>query len=444
MTLMQMAGASSVSVNDELNEEDEELDTAEDRVTEWIFNYLLDDVVLGYAFDVHRAVSTGLWQAVEGVPEDEEPHKLVDDPKLDVFGQPRGQKKPLECACPQCNRTLAAYRFAPHLEKCMGMGRSSSRIASQRIAKTNRDNGADDDGGVPEDDDDDEWDFRSEAAKRAKPSKQKQEANNKAAQARATAALREEENEEDDVVDDDSNDEDFVLNGEHSSDAEFFDAGSNQSFVSNTSDSKKSKHKNKKTANHVNHALNAKRQKGVETPTESRSRSPSSPPRKFSPSPSPSSRTSFKDADKMSSSSGQASKPPSKIVLKTLSSSSSSSSATPSVFIVSKPFASPYEPYTAGPAEDITHYHGLKDKDKKALLKQICGALVEQGHKICTATKCNVHSEEDRRSARVRLTMMKSVAGLQVVDLPQEAQLLLKKKLKDKHRKRNSDILHRH
>ncbi len=29
-----------------------------------------------------------------------------------------------ECVCPNCDRSLAAIRFAPHLEKCMGMGRN--------------------------------------------------------------------------------------------------------------------------------------------------------------------------------------------------------------------------------------------------------------------------------------------------------------------------------
>lgn len=42
-----------------------------------------------------------------------------------------------ECVCPNCNRSLAAIRFAPHLEKCMGMGRSSSRLATRRIANYN-------------------------------------------------------------------------------------------------------------------------------------------------------------------------------------------------------------------------------------------------------------------------------------------------------------------
>lgn len=56
---------------------------------------------------------------------------IVEEPGTDVFGQ-QPVKKQQECVCPNCSRTLAANRFAPHLEKCMGMGRNSSRIASKR------------------------------------------------------------------------------------------------------------------------------------------------------------------------------------------------------------------------------------------------------------------------------------------------------------------------
>lgn len=64
---------------------------------------------------------------------------IVDKKGFDVFGESSNQAKKLyECTCPHCERTLAAQRFAPHLEKCMGMGRNSSRIASKRItASTN-------------------------------------------------------------------------------------------------------------------------------------------------------------------------------------------------------------------------------------------------------------------------------------------------------------------
>ena len=55
----------------------------------------------------------------------------MDKPGVDVLGQ-APTKKNFECVCPSCQRHLAASRFAPHLEKCMGMGRNSSRIASRR------------------------------------------------------------------------------------------------------------------------------------------------------------------------------------------------------------------------------------------------------------------------------------------------------------------------
>lgn len=56
----------------------------------------------------------------------------MDKAGLDVFGQVP-TKKQYDCPCPNCSRSLAASRFAPHLEKCMGMGRISSRIASRRL-----------------------------------------------------------------------------------------------------------------------------------------------------------------------------------------------------------------------------------------------------------------------------------------------------------------------
>jgi hypothetical protein len=36
--------------------------------------------------------------------------------------------------CPSCGRQVAAGRFAPHLEKCMGLGRQASRNAARRLA----------------------------------------------------------------------------------------------------------------------------------------------------------------------------------------------------------------------------------------------------------------------------------------------------------------------
>ena len=38
----------------------------------------------------------------------------------------------MECVCPSCGRTLGATKFAPHLEKCLGLGRGRSRLAHKK------------------------------------------------------------------------------------------------------------------------------------------------------------------------------------------------------------------------------------------------------------------------------------------------------------------------
>lgn len=37
-------------------------------------------------------------------------------------------------ACPNCGRKVAAGRYAPHLDKCMGRGRVASRNAAKRLS----------------------------------------------------------------------------------------------------------------------------------------------------------------------------------------------------------------------------------------------------------------------------------------------------------------------
>lgn len=91
---------------------------------------------------------------------------IADSPGLDVFGQ-HPVKKSQECNCPNCDRGVAACRFATHLEKCMGMGRNSSRIASRRIANSTKD--MSNFSGVMSDDDDDvDWSLTNDKRKRRK------------------------------------------------------------------------------------------------------------------------------------------------------------------------------------------------------------------------------------------------------------------------------------
>lgn len=52
----------------------------------------------------------------------------------DVFGNTVPPVALDQVACPNCNRKIAAGRFAPHLDKCMGRARAASRIAQERVS----------------------------------------------------------------------------------------------------------------------------------------------------------------------------------------------------------------------------------------------------------------------------------------------------------------------
>ncbi|XP_072749032.1 ataxin-7-like protein 3 [Anoplolepis gracilipes] len=134
-----------------------------------IYEDLLDEVVMGFVFDMHRTTKTGSSDIEEGIPEDES-YAIVDSPGLDVFGQ-HPVKKSQECNCPNCERSVAACIFANHLAKCIGMGRNSSRIASLRIANNSKD--LNNYGGILSDNDDDvDWSLTNDSgSKRKRPRK---------------------------------------------------------------------------------------------------------------------------------------------------------------------------------------------------------------------------------------------------------------------------------
>ncbi|XP_068715784.1 ataxin-7-like protein 3 isoform X1 [Montipora foliosa] len=99
---------------------------------------LIDEVIVGLCFDIHRSIKRGVYSVLEQSDEHmRKQFEVVECEGLDVFGQVP-LKKQVECICPNCQRNLAANRFAPHLEKCMGMGRNSSRLASRRLATTGK------------------------------------------------------------------------------------------------------------------------------------------------------------------------------------------------------------------------------------------------------------------------------------------------------------------
>ncbi|VVC88562.1 unnamed protein product, partial [Leptidea sinapis] len=134
----------------------------------FIYDSLYDDVAMGFLFEFHHGLKTGLTDLIEGEKEDEDSYKIVNSSECDVFGLSVLKKtQDANCSCPNCERPVSASRFAPHLEKCMGMGRNSSRIASRRIASNSREPTSY--AGLPSDDEDDaDWSGGSVHSERRK------------------------------------------------------------------------------------------------------------------------------------------------------------------------------------------------------------------------------------------------------------------------------------
>lgn len=103
-----------------------------DGALEQIFDDLIFHETLNIIFDIHRAAKKGyLFYLNEPIKN----HLICNEAGKDVFGNPLNKIKKYteDIECPSCKRLISANRFAPHLDKCLGKGRSSSRIASQKI-----------------------------------------------------------------------------------------------------------------------------------------------------------------------------------------------------------------------------------------------------------------------------------------------------------------------
>ncbi|KAM9784314.1 ataxin-7-like protein 3 isoform X2 [Syngnathus typhle] len=142
-----------------------------------IYSELVEDACLGLCFEVHRAVKHGYFFLDDTDPESAKEFEIVDQPGLDIFGQVYNQWKNKECECPNCKRLIAASRFAPHLEKCLGMGRNSSRIASRRLASNNNNNNVSKSESDQEDNDDlndNDWSYGAEKKSKKRKSDKNQ------------------------------------------------------------------------------------------------------------------------------------------------------------------------------------------------------------------------------------------------------------------------------
>eukprot|EP00116_Pleurobrachia_bachei_P014353 sb/3474615/ len=112
-----------------------------DEILTKTIDSLIDELTTGLLLQFNRAKVLGYFNELEE-SEDESP--IVKLEGRDIFGQPK-EVKSVDIDCPECSRSVAATRFAPHLEKCMGMGRNSSRVARRRIANVNHASLAEDD-----------------------------------------------------------------------------------------------------------------------------------------------------------------------------------------------------------------------------------------------------------------------------------------------------------
>ncbi|KAK3843481.1 MAG: hypothetical protein J3R72DRAFT_111070 [Linnemannia gamsii] len=95
-----------------------------------ILGDLLDEIVLDVVSEAHRDVKN--MRTVCPICKTKCRNYVVRAGQ-DIFGQnPQPNSQSFECV--HCQRSFPAQRYAPHLEKCLGLaGRSSSRAASRRM-----------------------------------------------------------------------------------------------------------------------------------------------------------------------------------------------------------------------------------------------------------------------------------------------------------------------
>ncbi|KPP80203.1 ataxin-7-like protein 3-like, partial [Scleropages formosus] len=96
-----------------------------------IYSDLVEDACLGLCFEVHRAVKQGYFFLDETDQDSMKDFEIVDQPGVDIFGQVYNQWKNKECVCPNCSRSIAASRFAPHLEKIASSNNMSKSESDQ-------------------------------------------------------------------------------------------------------------------------------------------------------------------------------------------------------------------------------------------------------------------------------------------------------------------------
>jgi hypothetical protein len=83
--------------------------------SEEVFDTMIDEIVLGLCFDIHRNIKSGAYSAIQLTQAEAPPMPIAGH--VDVFGLPvttitglPSLKTVPQIECPNCNRTLAASR----------------------------------------------------------------------------------------------------------------------------------------------------------------------------------------------------------------------------------------------------------------------------------------------------------------------------------------------
>ncbi|CAD5219144.1 unnamed protein product [Bursaphelenchus okinawaensis] len=97
-----------------------------------VYSHLMDHVLTETVLKYHRDRELNSSLNLECEPDNKMPVRRK--PVEAVSADNQNKRTQLECECMCCHRMIAASRFAPHMEKCIGMGRNSSRVARRRLA----------------------------------------------------------------------------------------------------------------------------------------------------------------------------------------------------------------------------------------------------------------------------------------------------------------------
>ncbi|OMP02453.1 SAGA complex, Sgf11 subunit [Corchorus olitorius] len=122
------------------------------QLSSHFFSDLLDSIIVDVASECHRIAKLGLDRNLDDEEEElrlsAQARAMVADPSnsgetnnkyvVDIFGQTHPSVASEVFECMNCGRSIAAGRFAPHLEKCMGKGRKARLKVTRSSTAQNR------------------------------------------------------------------------------------------------------------------------------------------------------------------------------------------------------------------------------------------------------------------------------------------------------------------